>query len=100
MPSSASVHEAAQQQIQQFTEAMLLNAWIDKLPEVLAVIEQYNLERCKGPESAALSDMLNKTFALGNKHQLPVSNVSQHLSAIQDICGTVTPLELQLFEAA
>lgn len=100
MPASTSVQAAAQQQIQRFQEAMLLNACIDKLPEVLAVIDQYDLERCCGPEQAALQQMLDKTFAMGNRHQLAVSDVSQHLASIQGICGVVSPIELQLFGAA
>ena len=97
MPSSATIEQAARQQIQSFEEAMLLNAWLERLPEVLAVVEQYNLTNCQDAEKAALQAMLDETFATEHKHQLAVSEVPKHLTAIQAICGRVSPVELQLF---
>lgn len=100
MPAGVSVQLAAQQQLERFQAGILLNTWIDNLPEVLAIVEQYNLQKCKGTETAVLQQMLDNTFAKANRHQLAVSHVSEHLAAIQDICGIVTPLDLQLFSAA
>lgn len=76
---------------------MLLNAWVDKLPEILAVVEQYSLHDCQGEEKVALQAMLDETFATGQRQQLAVSEVPKHLAAIQSICGRVSPMELQLF---
>lgn len=98
MPANAALEQAAQQ-IQRFQEAMLLSAWVDRLPEVLAVVEQYNLQNCKGPGTAALQSMLDETFAAEHRQQLPVSEVPRHLAAIQSVCGKVSPVELRLFGA-
>lgn len=81
----------------EFQEAMLLNAWVDKIPELLAVVEQYSLHDCQGEEKAALQAMLDEPFATEQRQQLAVSEVPKHLAAIQSICGRVAPMELQLF---
>ena len=98
MPASETIEQAARQQIQSFKEAMLLNAWLERLPEVLAVVEQYNITDCQDAEKAALQAMLDETFATEHKQQLAVSEVPTHLAAIQAMCGKVSPVELQLFE--
>lgn len=93
-PGMASPSHAAQQQVQLLREAMLLKAWVQRLPEILAVIDQYNLDSCKGGAEAALQTMLTES-----KDRFPVKDVHKHLAAVEGACGKCTPAELELFNA-
>ena len=93
-PGERSAAQAAQQQVKLLQKAMLLKAWVIRLPEILAVIDQYDLNKCQGAAQASLQTLLEK-----NGHQLLVKEVPQHLAAIEGICGRASAAELELFNA-